>query len=179
MAERVLITGASSGLGAEFARIFAREGYDLVLVARSLDKMEALRQELAGRSKLLQDLLQEIEGHLPEAAEAVKTRLQEKLLASKLNVDVNDPSYLRELLFYADHSDVTEEAVRLKSHFTQLSGYLASDAPCGRNLDFLAQEMFREITTLGNKAGSSGVSPYVVAFKTELEKLREQVQNVE
>ena len=140
---------------------------------------EALRAELSGRSELLQALLTEIESHLPEAAEAVKNRLQEKLLASKLSVDINDPSYLRELLFYADHCDVTEEAVRLKSHFAQLSGYLASDAPCGRNLDFLAQEMFREINTLGNKASSSTISPLVVKFKSELEKLREQIQNVE
>ena len=77
-------------------------------------------------------------------------------------------------------NDVTEEVTRLKSHFAQFDRFL-TDAPesAGRSMDFLLQEMFREITTLGNKAGSSGVSPHVVAFKTELEKLREQVQNVE
>ena len=86
---------------------------------------------------------------------------------------------IRELLFYADKSDVAEEITRLKSHFAQLDGFLADERPTGRSLDFLAQEFFREITTLGNKAASPAVSPLVVAFKSELEKMREQIQNVE
>ena len=78
-----------------------------------------------------------------------------------------------------DKADVTEEITRLKSHFSQLDAFLASDQPMGRSLDFLAQEFFREITTLGNKAASPTVSPLAVAFKSELEKMREQIQNVE
>ena len=64
-------------------------------------------------------------------------------------------------------------------HFVQFRNYLQKTEPCGRNLDFLAQEMFREINTLGNKSGNSSISPGVVIFKTELEKIREQIQNVE
>ena len=87
---------------------------------------------------------------------------------------------MKEVLFYADRADVTEEITRLRSHFSQFRGFLAEpEKPVGRGMDFLVQEMFREITTLGNKAGTPEVSPLVVAFKTELEKIREQVQNVE
>ena len=86
---------------------------------------------------------------------------------------------LKEVLFYADKSDVTEEITRLRSHFGQFRRFLDETKPVGRSLDFLMQELFREITTLGNKAGIPAVSSLVVAFKSELEKLREQIQNVE
>jgi uncharacterized protein (TIGR00255 family) len=78
-----------------------------------------------------------------------------------------------------DKGDVTEELTRLSSHFVQFRAFLDSETPCGRNMDFLAQEIFREITTLGNKAAVGGASPAVVAFKAEMEKIREQIQNVE
>ena len=74
---------------------------------------------------------------------------------------------------------MTEEVTRLKSHFEQFVKYLEDASPRGRSLDFLAQEMFREINTLGNKAGIPAVSAQVVEFKSELEKVREQIQNVE
>ena len=113
-------------------------------------------------------------------ADAAKAKILARLADEKLPVDLNDERFLREVLFYADRADVTEEITRLKSHFEQFEHFLTGAAEsAGRSMDFLIQEMFREITTLGNKAGSSGVSPHVVAFKAELEKLREQVQNVE
>ncbi len=140
----------------------------------------ALQLELAGRLNGLRDLLAEIEPQTAGLADAAKAKILARLADEKLPVDLNDERFLREVLYYADRSDVTEEVTRLKSHFGQFDRFL-SETPesAGRSMDFLLQEMFREITTLGNKAGSSGVSPHVVAFKTELEKLREQVQNVE
>ena len=140
----------------------------------------ALQQELGGRLNGLRDLLAKIEPQTAGLADAAKARILARLADEKLPVDLNDERFLREVLYYADRSDVTEEVTRLKSHFAQFDRFL-SETPesAGRSMDFLLQEMFREITTLGNKAGSSGVSPHVVAFKTELEKLREQVQNVE
>ena len=141
---------------------------------------EALRSDLAGRLTGLRALLAGIEPFAADLAAAAKTRLLAKLEAESLPVDLNDERMLREVLFYADKSDVTEEITRLKSHFEQFDRFLAaSDEPTGRSMDFLIQEMFREITTLGNKAGTSEVSHRVVAFKSELEKMREQVQNVE
>ena len=139
-----------------------------------------MQQELGGRLNGLRDLLAIIEPQTADLADAAKAKILARLADEKLPVDLNDERFLREVLYYADRSDVTEEVTRLKSHFGQFDRFL-SETPesAGRSMDFLLQEMFREITTLGNKAGSSGVSPHVVAFKTELEKLREQVQNVE
>ena len=140
---------------------------------------EALRLDFESRITMLENLLAEITESLPEIVEAAKTRLLEKIAALKLEFDPTDSAFLREVVYLTDKSDVTEEVVRLKSHFIQFRNYLKKSEPCGRNLDFLAQEMFREINTLGNKSGNSSISPKVVIFKTELEKIREQIQNVE
>ena len=141
---------------------------------------EALRQDLAGRMDFLRNKLNAIRPFAAGITERIKQRLLEKLEAENLAADPHDERLLRELLFYADRADVTEEITRLESHFGQFASFLNNDhEPVGRSLDFLVQEMFREITTLGNKAGSSDISPLVVAFKAELEKIREQVQNVE
>lgn len=130
-----------------------------------LEKLEAWHKELA-----------ELTAPYPEMA---KERIMARLENSKLPVSADDPALMREVLFYVDKGDVTEELTRLSSHFVQFRAFLDSETPCGRNMDFLAQEIFREITTLGNKAAVGGASPTVVAFKAEMEKIREQIQNVE
>lgn len=140
---------------------------------------DALKRDFESRINMLEGLLGEITEKLPEIVETAKTRLLEKISALKIDVDPADSAFLREVVYLTDKSDVTEEVVRLKSHFVQFRNYLQKTEPCGRNLDFLAQEMFREINTLGNKSGNSSISPGVVIFKTELEKIREQIQNVE
>ena len=109
----------------------------------------------------------------------VKQRLLNRFANEKFPIEADDPTLLREVLFYIDRGDVTEELTRLSSHFEQFRKFLDSDVPVGRSLDFLMQELFREITTLGNKAFAGGVSRKVVAFKAEAEKIREQIQNVE
>ena len=86
---------------------------------------------------------------------------------------------LREFVIFADRLDVTEELTRLDTHFRHFRSLAAENASPGRSLDFLIQEMFREINTLGNKAGTAEISPLVVALKTGLEKVREQIQNIE
>ena len=85
---------------------------------------------------------------------------------------------IREFVIFADRLDVTEELTRLDAHFKHFRSLAAGSAP-GRPLDFLMQEMFREINTLGNKAGTAEISPLVVEMKTGLEKVREQIQNIE
>ena len=140
---------------------------------------EALKRDLEKREAFLESLLAEIEPMAAEINAGIKARLLEKLEAEQIPVSGDDERLLKEILFYADKSDVTEEITRLHSHFGQFRRFLADARPVGRSLDFLMQEMFREITTLGNKAGVPAVSPLVVAFKSELEKLREQIQNVE
>ena len=152
--------------GEDFTAMRAREG-------------EALKVDLSGRTDFLEELLRQIEPLAAKVPETARKRLYCKLAAEKLPVEPNDELFAREMLFYLDKSDVSEEVTRLKSHFSQLRKFLDSNEPAGRGMDFLLQEFFREITTLGNKAPSPELSALVVKFKTELEKLREQVQNVE
>ena len=152
--------------GEEFVAMRSREG-------------EALKADLSARAALLEDLLRQIEPLAAKVPEIARKRLYCKLAAEKLPVEPNDELFVREMLFYLDRSDVSEEITRLKSHFGQLRNFFEMQEPAGRGMDFLLQEFFREITTLGNKAPSPELSALVVKFKTELEKLREQVQNVE
>ena len=139
----------------------------------------ALKAELESRLQLLENMHQTLLPFTTEIEAQLKQRLLDKLAASDLPVDVQDERFLKELLYYADKSDVTEELTRLSSHFVQFRNFLNGAPGGGRSMDFLVQEMFREITTLGNKAGSGAVAEVVVKFKSELEKIREQIQNVE
>ena len=140
---------------------------------------ENLKADLAGRLNHLKELLKILEPEIAAIPAQIKQRILDRLEAEKIPVPGNEEQLLREVLFYADRSDVTEEVTRLKSHFVQFVNYIEDASPRGRSLDFLAQEMFREINTLGNKAGIPAVSAAVVEFKSELEKIREQIQNVE
>ena len=138
-----------------------------------------LHQDLTMRLAALEEIVEELKERTKELPAAQRVKLMEKLEQAGLPVDLNDERLLKELLFYADKCDVTEELSRLSSHFVQFKGFLGGRENCGRSLDFLIQEIFREINTLGNKSGSCNVSPLVVKFKSELEKIREQVQNIE
>ncbi len=94
-------------------------------------------------------------------------------------MDVEEDRLTQELAIMADRLDTSEELVRLNTHLKAMLEFLSSDGPVGRQLDFLCQECFREINTCGNKAQSGEVSALVVDFKTELERIREQIQNLE
>lgn len=177
-----VVVPADTGLEApEFAALFEDTVSRACAECRKMREREgaALREELRKRAELLKELLRRLEPECAKLPETARKRLMGKLGEAGFPVKADDENLVRELLFYTDKADVTEEITRLKSHFAQLDGFLASDKPMGRSLDFLAQEFFREITTLGNKAASPAVSPLAVAFKSELEKMREQIQNVE
>jgi uncharacterized protein (TIGR00255 family) len=92
---------------------------------------------------------------------------------------IDDDRLVKEVIYFADRSDITEELTRLESHFKQFSDSLKSKEPVGRMLDFLAQEINREVNTIGSKTTDSLISREVVKLKAELEKIREQVQNIE
>ena len=156
----------------------------LVLALKALNQMrstegEELKNELASRLALLETLRNDLLPYTSNIENQLKERLLEKIASANLPVDTQDERFLKEVLYYADKSDVTEELTRLASHFSQFRNFLNGASGGGRSMDFLIQEMFREITTLGNKAGSGDVAGIVVKFKTELEKLREQIQNIE
>ncbi len=145
---------------------------------RSLEG-ENLLKDFKLRISQLENLLKEIEPFAKEVPLIQKNKLLKKLNSLGLDIDLNEDRVLREIVVFSDKADISEEITRLKSHFKQFYLYCEENKSIGRSLDFLIQEMFREINTLGNKASHSEISKYVVTFKTELEKIREQVQNIE
>lgn len=139
-----------------------------------------LQKDLAVRIKTMRQTVTRVQKQAPAVQERYRHNLIERIRLSGLEAPQLDLERItKEVIFFADRSDVTEELTRLQGHFEQFDTVIAKDEPVGRTLDFLAQEMNREINTLGAKANDSQVSRDVVTLKTELEKFREQVQNVE
>lgn len=142
---------------------------------------ERLKKDVAARIETLKKTVAEIEPLTRKMPRLQYEKLLARLRELDLSADSDDGRLLRELVIYADRLDVSEEITRIRSHFKQFDTLLSEDdpEPAGRRLDFIAQELFREFNTLGNKAASIEVSPLVVVLKTELEKIREQIQNIE
>lgn len=140
---------------------------------------EALGRDLAVRLVRLEEIAAAIAQRAPEVPVAYRRRLMERI--AELGEVAADPVRLaQEVAFFAERADITEELVRLRSHLQQAKACLAHFRdPVGRRLDFLVQEMFREINTAGAKAQDEVIAQLVVEFKTELEKIREQIQNIE
>lgn len=139
-----------------------------------------LKLEFEKRLALLSGLVDRIEPLAAAVPRLQQEKLVRRLQESNLALDINDERVLRELVIFADRSDVTEEITRLRSHFTHFRAFLDNtEEALGRNMDFLMQEIFRELNTLGNKAPTTEISPLIVQLKTEVEKIREQVQNIE
>ena len=105
--------------------------------------------------------------------------LTDRIEKTGLVVGMDDERLAREVFLFADRSDISEELTRLESHLSQFGDHLRKDEPVGRTLEFIVQEIFRELNTLGAKANDAEIARRVVACKTELEKIREQVQNLE
>lgn len=138
----------------------------------------ALVADIEQRLQELHGLLSQIESLAPEAAKRYVARLKEKI-DEVATPELEDRLY-REMVLYADKIDITEEIVRLKSHFTQFEKYLKSqERSIGRTLDFLCQETFREINTIASKSQESEIATLAVGMKSELDKIKEQVQNIE
>jgi len=139
-----------------------------------------LKKDLCERVALLRKTVVRVKRQAPLVQKRYRKALLERLRNADLaEIGANDERVIKELMFFADRSDITEELTRLESHFQQFEECVRSHEPVGRTLDFLAQEMNREINTLGSKANDSLISKEVVILKTELEKFREQAQNVE
>jgi uncharacterized protein (TIGR00255 family) len=139
----------------------------------------AIETDLRKRLKRVGKFINDVRGRAPEIMEAYGIRLKENVEKLCQGVQVDGDRIAQEVAIFAERSDITEEVVRMGSHIEQFSEYLELDDAVGRRLDFLIQEMNREVNTLGSKASDSFVSRIVVEMKAELEKLREQVQNVE
>ena len=139
----------------------------------------AIEADLRKRLKRIEGFIKEVRARTPEIAAAYRVRLMENVEKLCEGVSVDEDRIAQEVAIFAERSDITEELVRMGSHLEQFAAYLEMDDVVGRRLDFLIQEMNREVNTLGSKASDSFVSRIVVEMKAELEKLREQVQNVE
>lgn len=139
-----------------------------------------LAKDIAKRMDVLRDSVARVQAQAPGVQKRYAEQLLERIKAAGLaNVTPDDDRLLKEVVFFADRSDISEELTRLQSHFKQFEDCRKSKEPVGRTLDFLAQEMNREINTIGSKANDAVISREVVILKTELEKFREQAQNVE
>jgi uncharacterized protein (TIGR00255 family) len=139
-----------------------------------------LEADLSRRIVSMRKSVQKVQKNAPKVAERYRAQLLERIKNAGIDApEIDEDRLLKEVVFFADRSDISEELTRLASHFVQFEDCRKSREPVGRTLDFLAQEMNREINTIGSKANDSLISREVVALKTELEKFREQAQNVE
>ncbi len=138
-----------------------------------------LAADLTTRLELLESLRQSIGTLAPARPERYREQLAKRMAEAGLTFDPDDDRVLRELVLFTDRIDITEELTRLDSHFRKFREYLTGGEPAGRHLDFLCQEIHREFNTIGSKAADARIAQHVVNAKAELEKIREQVQNVE
>jgi uncharacterized protein (TIGR00255 family) len=139
-----------------------------------------LAKDLSARIGIMRSAVDKIQKQAPQTAENYRQNLLTRIKGAGLeNIAPDDERLLKEIVLFADRSDISEELTRLQSHFQQFADCAKSKDPVGRTLDFLAQEMNREINTIGSKANDAVISREVVTLKTELERFREQAQNVE
>jgi uncharacterized protein (TIGR00255 family) len=139
-----------------------------------------LQHDLAKRIAVMRQATAKIRKHAPAVARRYREQLVERIRSAGLEAPgADDDRLLKEVVYFADRSDISEELARLQSHFQQFDDCAKSGEPVGRTLDFLAQEMNREVNTIGSKANDSLISRAVVTLKAELERFREQAQNVE
>jgi uncharacterized protein (TIGR00255 family) len=157
----------------------------LTAALESMDSMrrregEALERDLEGRLGQIRSALDRVRALAPYVVIRYRQQLAQRLQAAGLEgVTIADERILRELVVFADRSDISEEIARIDSHFQQYEDCRKSREAVGRKLDFLAQEFHREINTIGSKANDARIAVEVVLMKTELERFREQVQNIE
>lgn len=157
-----------------------QEALQHLLAMRDLEGAN-LKRDIEKRSIGLMTLLSHIESHAEDALSSYRQRLLERMqnLMDDLDIQAAKQRIIEELAIQSDKSDITEEIVRFRSHVVQLKNTLEEKEPIGRKLDFLLQEMNREVNTMGSKSTVDTITSTVVALKCELEKIREQVQNVE
>jgi uncharacterized protein (TIGR00255 family) len=138
-----------------------------------------LAKDLIKRLKTMRKELKEIRVIHPDVVKKYRAALLDRIQKAGLPLQTDDERLVKEISFFADRADVSEELTRLESHLAQFAHHLRKNEPVGRTLEFITQEIFRELNTLGAKANDAEISQRVVACKAELEKIREQIQNLE
>jgi uncharacterized protein (TIGR00255 family) len=140
---------------------------------------ETLVKDLQQRLERIASQLESIKERFPFSIEAYQTRLRERLQALLAETDIDPLRFQQEVAFLAERMDITEETVRAESHLRQFSALLKGEEPMGRKMDFILQEINREVNTIASKINDAEISQGAVEIKAELEKIREQVQNIE
>lgn len=148
-------------------------------LAMRITEGEKLKADLISRLAALEDMLCQVEQNAPETAKRYYDKLYAKVAELLADRDIDESRIVTEAAIFADRVAVDEETVRLRSHIEQFRTLLESEEPVGRKLDFLVQEMNREVNTTGSKAQDVSITRLVVDMKSEIEKIREQIQNIE
>lgn len=159
-----------------------QEAFDQALTQFILSRTQEgnrLKQDIAGKLELLQQILSNIITRAPLVEENYRERLENRLSAVLSDVGFDEARVLQEVAVLADKCNIDEEIVRFKSHLEQAAVFLTAEDPIGRQFDFLIQEMNREMNTIGSKANDSLIAQQVIQGKSEIEKIREQIQNIE
>jgi uncharacterized protein (TIGR00255 family) len=138
-----------------------------------------LAKDLEKRLKIVREAVKKVRKFLPGVIKRYRESLHERIQKAGLELAIDDDRLVKEVVVFADKSDVSEELTRLDSHFEQFGAHLKKDEAVGRTLEFMCQEIGREFNTLGAKANDVSISQLVVLCKAEMEKIREQIQNIE
>lgn len=164
----------------EIVQESTNQALDALITMRTVEGKH-IEQDLLSRITTLENIIKSIDekkaGAVDAYREHIKGKIQEYLVS--LEASISEDRFLQEIALLADKTDITEEIVRFTSHVVQLKNTLADENSIGRKVDFILQEMNREVNTIGSKAMDSSITEFVVQLKCELEKIREQVQNVE
>ena len=155
-----------------------KESLSKLLEMRSTEGAH-LKSDLESRLAILKGFLQQIAEQAPSVVKRYRENLIKRLDSAGIELNLDDERLIKEIGLFADRCDISEEITRLESHFAQCHKYFTSNEAVGRPLDFLIQEMGREINTIGSKANDASIAQIIVESKTELEKIREQIQNIE
>lgn len=174
-------------LNEENADLEAAQPVLMQAMAQALESFVAMREaegqniqrDLLARIATLENFVGELEKLAPEIVAAYRQRLENLLREYLAKEDIEESRIIQEVALFTDKVNYTEETVRLRSHFDQFRQIITAGEPVGRKLDFLIQEMNREINTVASKANSAGAAQFVVDVKSEIEKIREQIQNIE
>ena len=156
----------------------AEKAVDAFIAMREVEG-QRLYDDILSRAAAIIEIVGRIEVRSPETVREYRERLEAKLREVLQDTTIDEQRILTEAAIFADKVAVAEETVRLRSHFEQLKAFLNSKEPSGRKMDFLVQEMNRETNTIGSKASDSQIAYMVVDIKAEIEKIREQIQNIE
>ena len=161
----------------ELAKVLDEAGR--MLTEMRMKEGEALQRDLTARLTLVAGFLEEISGRTPQVVLEYQKRLGDRIRELTGSLVLDESRLLQEVAIMAERSDITEEIVRFRSHIDQFTDLLGMDDGAGRKIDFLIQEMGREVNTIGSKSGDAEISRNVIGIKSELAKWREQVQNIE